>query len=185
MRVMLVGVSCVGTSTVGKLLAEKWKYQFIDFDFEIEERMDERITSLKNRLFNEYEFRQTVKHILGEVLDEYSSNLVIAMPPGGMSREYMSYFKRHTDVITVALKDRAKAIMKRLTFYDDESNLMTNYQVTEKTYDYYYNEVKEDISYFHPQYKKADIQLHIYGMNATEATEALAENLLTFCKEKQ
>ena len=38
MRIILVGVSCVGKSTIGKLLAEKLGYKFFDFDFEVEER---------------------------------------------------------------------------------------------------------------------------------------------------
>ena len=32
MRVYIVGISCVGKTTVGMLLAEKLGYDFIDFD---------------------------------------------------------------------------------------------------------------------------------------------------------
>ncbi len=36
MIIILVGVTCVGKSTIGKHLAEKLQYKFIDFDLEIE-----------------------------------------------------------------------------------------------------------------------------------------------------
>jgi len=36
MKIILVGVSCVGKSTIGKTLAEKMGYKFFDFDVEIE-----------------------------------------------------------------------------------------------------------------------------------------------------
>ncbi len=41
MRIILVGVACVGKSTIGKLLAEIMGYKFFDFDIEVEERMNE------------------------------------------------------------------------------------------------------------------------------------------------
>ena len=181
MRVLIVGIACVGKSTVGRYLADKWGYTFIDFDFEVEKRLNEHITSLKNRSLNEYGYRQLVKHVLRDVLNEYHSNLIIAMPPGGLFREYYNYIKLNPDIISVALKDRAKEVMKRLTFYDDESRFMPDYRITERTYAHYYNEVKEDIAYFHPQYKKkANILFDMDGRTAQAVTDALAERIIEY-----
>ena len=36
MKIILVGVSCVGKSTVGRILADQVGYKFFDFDFEVE-----------------------------------------------------------------------------------------------------------------------------------------------------
>lgn len=175
MRVLLVGVPCVGKSTIGRLLAQKWGYTFIDFDFLIEEKMGDSIERMKNTCFNEYEFRQRVKHILAETLHENKDNLVIAMPPSGLFREYKSIIDNlHTDVITIALKDKAKNILERLCFYDEDSKLIEDYAVNESNRDYYYNEIKADIEYYYATHRKANIQFRINGMSAEESAESLA-----------
>ena len=173
MRIILVGVSCVGKSTVGQLLADKHGFTFIDFDLEVEKRTGERITALKNRFLTEHGYRDHVNPVLGSLLNEYSDNLIIAMTPGGMFQQYTKHYKKHDDLTIVALMDTAKNIVKRLVFYDDDSQLDPTYTVTPENYDYYYNDVKEDIAYFNPKYKNAHIHLSVKGRIAEEAAEEL------------
>jgi len=181
MRIILVGVSCVGKSTIGQILADKHGFTFIDFDWEVEKRTGERITALKNRFFTEHSYRDFINPILGDILNEYPDKLIVAMPPGGMFQQYTKHYKKHTDLIIVALKDTAKNIMERLVFYDDDSQFDPTYTVTPENYDYYYNDVKEDIAYFNPKYKNAHIHISVNGRSAEEA----AEELWKLCKEKQ
>lgn len=175
MRIILVGVSCVGKSTVGQLLADKHGLTFIDFDWEVEKRIGERITALKNRFFNEHGYRDYVNPVLEAVLNEYPNNLIIAMPPGGMFQQYTKHYKKHTDLTIVALKDTAKNIMERLIFYDDDSQFDPTYTVTPENYAYYYKDVKEDIAYFNPKYKNAHIKLSVNGRTAEEVADELWE----------
>lgn len=93
MRIYIVGVPCVGKSTIGKVLAEKLGNIFINFDSEVEKRMGEFISTLKNRHFNEYGYREEVKHILQDILKENKSDVVITMPPGGMFSQIFKNFK--------------------------------------------------------------------------------------------
>ena len=101
------------------------------------------------------------------------------MTPFGLFREYMSVLEKHPDVITVWVKDRAKNIMERLTFYDEESKLIPDYDYR-KNYNHYFNEVKEDIEYFRATHKKAKIHFNINGMNALDAGEALAAQIMEY-----
>ncbi len=179
MRILLVGVPCVGKSTIGKLMAEKLGYKFVDFDFEVEERMGEYISSIKSRFFNEYGYREEVKHILRDILAEFKDDIVIAMPPSGLFRSYNAILKNHPDVLTIALKDKAKNIVERLTFYDDETNPIYNV-VNESNKHLYYEEVKKDIEYFRRTYNKAKLQFNIDGMNANDS----AEELIVLINEK-
>jgi len=57
MRINIVGVSCVGKSTVGMLLAEKFGYDFVDFDLYVEKRFGNSVERIKNTCFNEHAYR--------------------------------------------------------------------------------------------------------------------------------
>jgi shikimate kinase len=178
MRIYIVGVSCVGKSTVGMLLAEKFGYDFVDFDLYVEKRFGNSIERIKNTCFNEHEYRDKVKHLLAEILNDYKDNIVIAMPPGGLFRQYLNILKKHPDVTTVALKDSAENIMKRLIFTDEDSNLIEEEIVNDDNYWRYLREVKKDIEYFRDTHKKAKIQCRINEMDAKQAADFLAKLLV-------
>lgn len=55
MRIYIVGVSCVGKSTVGMLLAEKFGYDFVDFDLYVERSRrisNTFVTPIKRQKYN-------------------------------------------------------------------------------------------------------------------------------------
>lgn len=85
--------------------------------------------------------------------------------------------KKNPDVITVALKDSAENIMKRLVFTDIDSNLIEEEVVNDDNYWEYLRDVKEDIEYFRNTHKKAKIQCRINGMDAKQAAESLVKLL--------
>lgn len=172
MRIYIVGISCVGKSTIGELLAEKLNYKFVDFDWEVERRMGEHITHIKNRHFNGDGYRDEVKFILEDLLLENKDDIVIVMPPGGLFRQYSNILRSHPDVITIAFKDKAKHILERLTFYDDDSVQIFNV-VNDRNRPLYYKEIVGDIEYFNRTYKKADIKFFLNGRNANDSVEAL------------
>ncbi len=183
MRVYIVGISCVGKTTVGMLLAEKLGYDFIDFDSFVEKRFCSSIERIKNTCFNEHAYRDKVKHLLAEILKDFRDNVVIAMPPGGLFRQYLNILKKNPDVITVTLKDSAENIMKRLVFTDIDSNLIEEEVVNADNYWRYLRAVKEDIEYFRDTHKKAKIQCRINGMDAKKAADFLAKLLAEDCNQ--
>lgn len=177
MRVYIVGISCVGKTTVGALLADKFGYDFVDFDAYVEKRLETSIERIKNTCFGEYEYRNKVSHLLGEIFNNHKDNVVISMPPGGMFRQYLDILKMNPDVVTVALKDSAENVMGRLVFTDIDSKIIEEEVVNDENYQYYLNDVKEDIKYYRATHNKAKIKCRINGMNAKEASEYLAELL--------
>lgn len=183
MRIYIVGIACVGKSTIGEQLAQRLDYKFIDFDKEVEERMGEHITSIKNRTFTEYGYREEVKHILEDLLVENEDHVVIAMPPVGLLEQYSNIIKKYPDIITVALKDKAKNILERLTFFDDESKPIYNV-VNDRNRHLYYREIQKDIEYFGQAYKKAKISFFMNGMNIEDTTAKLLD-LIREYEEKE
>ena len=80
MKVVLIGYMGSGKTTVGRLLAEEIKVEFIDLDDYIETRLNEKITDLfatKGELY----FRKKESELLNELLDD-KRNLVIALGGG-------------------------------------------------------------------------------------------------------
>ena len=153
MRIVLIGVGCVGKSTVGKLLAEALNYKFIDFDFELEKRLGNSIERLKNQHFNGHGFRTAVKPIFGDILDENKDNLVMAMPLDGMRQQFTFTLKKyHPDVITVVLRDRPENIMNRLVFYDEDTKLIEEEVLNDTNYAWYLRDLKQEISYHKKSY---------------------------------
>ena len=179
MRILITGVSCIGKSTIGKLLAEKMGYRFFDFDYEVEERMGEYITSIQNRFITEHGYREEVKHILSDILDENKDDIVVAMPPSGLFQSYYAIIKKHPDVLTIVLKEKAKVIVEHLTFYDDESKPIYNI-VNEENKHLYFEDIKKEIEYFRRTDKKAKMKFHLNGMNANDSAKALFHQINQF-----
>jgi shikimate kinase len=179
MRIALFGVSCVGKTTVGRIAADKLDHAFIDFDEAVAIKMGTSISKLKDMVFNEHAYRQKVKHILPQILMENPNNLVLAMPPSGLFREYRQVFLKHSDVITVALKDKAGNILNRLVFTDDNDQIVDEEVVNEDNAHLYYRSIQEDIAYYYATLRKARYSFDINGMSAEEAATALIDFLLS------
>ena len=185
MRIYIVGIACVGKSAIGKVLADKLNYTFIDFDLEIEKQFGEHISTIRNRCFNGHGYREAVKHILQNILMEYKDNIVIAMPPGGMFSQYLNILKKNPDVLTISLKDSAKNILNRLTFYDDESRLIDEEIVNDSNRDAYYKDVKEDIEYFYTTHRKTKMKFQIKGMNVEQSSEKLFLQIKEYLRNEE
>lgn len=173
MKVLLVGVSCVGKTTVGDLLARRLMCPFYDLDEEIERHFGESIERLKSQ-FSDYSFRKEAAVVLKRIAAE-SGDCVIALPPSGLRDAYLRVLKR-MDGIVIVLEDRPENILSRITFYDVDSNpLEKQLSVKEKTL--YLREIKADISYFRRSYQRADFHVDISGLDA-EASAAKVGRLL-------
>jgi len=176
MKIILVGVSCVGKSTVGKMLAEKAGYKFFDFDLEVEKYFNSYITFIKNELFTEYEYRKKASVVLAKILKENKDNFVIAMPPSGLMDPYWRIIKKDDSLTTVVLRDKAINIFNRIRFYDDYSKPL-DIKIKEEEEGAYLREITLDIEYFGRTYRRAKIKYNINGKSASQAADDLYELL--------
>jgi shikimate kinase len=176
MKIILVGVSCVGKSTVGKMLADKVGYKFFDFDFEIEKYFNKPISILKRKFITEHSFREKASIVLIKILKENDDNFIISMVPSGLMDYYWKIIKKHDSLVTIALKDKAKNILKRIRFFDDYSNPI-EIEITKENEKHYLKEISLDIEYFGRTYKKAKIQKNIDGKSASQVVDELKDLL--------
>jgi shikimate kinase len=147
MRIFLTGVSCVGKTTVGAKLATLLSRPFFDLDYEIESFFSMPIERLQGKCLTMYAFRQEAAKALTHLLKrEESGEAVIALPPSGLMDNYWRVVKRAKGTIVV-LTDDAANILKRITFYDKDSNPIAKH-VTEKEKPLYLKEIEKAITYF-------------------------------------
>ena len=147
MKIIFIGVSCVGKSTIGKMLAEKAGYKFFDFDLEIEKYFNSFISLLKREFLTEYDFRKKASIVLARILEENEDNFIIAMPPSGLMDYYWRIIKKDESLVTIALKDKVRNIFKRMRFYDDFSQLI-DIKIKKENERAYLRAISLDIEYF-------------------------------------
>ena len=172
MKILLTGVSCVGKSTIGKMFADKLGYKFFDFDYEIEKYFNHPISFLKREFLTEHSFRKKARVVLSNILEANEDNFIISMPPSGLMDSYWRIIKQDDSLVTVVLKDKAKNILQRISFYDDYSNPI-EVEISKESEKYYSKDISLDIEYFGRTYKMANYQYHLDGKSSSEAVDDL------------
>ena len=182
MRVFLIGVSCVGKTTIGVSLAKRLGYQFFDLDEEIETFFGTSIERLQNQFLTMYSFRDEAAKALVHILNRPDSrDCVIALPPSGLMGGYLRVVKKAAGV-TVVLNDKPENILERITFYDIESQPIEKHLSAEEKR-LYLREIKDDITYFRKTYKRATVQVDISGLDADGAAQKVKETVEAIHKE--
>ena len=161
MRVSLVGVSCVGTTTIGRILAERRSWPSFDLDDEVERHFGISIERLQARFLTSYDYRKECAVVL-ERIATANPDCVIALPPSGLRDAFLRVVGRVAGV-TVAVHDTPESILERITFYDIDSQHIQKH-LTEEERILYLKEIKADISYFKRSYERADLQVTITGL---------------------
>ncbi len=109
-RIFLIGYMGSGKTTIGKLLATKLNYSFVDMDAHIEEKQFKSVS----RIFaekGEDEFRQIEKNCLHEVAE--FENVIISTGGGAPCFfDNMEYMKQHG--LTIYLKLTPEELKNRL-----------------------------------------------------------------------
>jgi shikimate kinase len=144
LRVSLVGVSCVGTTTIGRILADRRGCPFFDLDEEVERHFGLSIERLQARFLTGYSYRKECAVVL-EHIATANPDCVIALPPSGLRDAFLRVLWRVPGV-TVAVHDTPENILERITFYDTDSR-RTDKHLTAEERILYLKDITADISY--------------------------------------
>ncbi len=176
MRIFLIGVSCVGKTTIGAKLAALLGCPFFDLDYEIESFFSMPIEQFQAKFLTMYSFRQEASKALKNLLNRKDSkDCVIALPPSGLMDNYWRVVKKAKGII-VLLNDEAENILARITFYDRDSKPIEKH-LTEREKPLYLREIKKDITYFKRFYKRADISVNISGLDVEQSAQKVQQIL--------
>lgn len=172
MYIFIVGVSCVGKSTIGNRLAEKIDFLFFDLDDEIEDFFGRSIEQIQNQYLSGYSYREQGAKVLKKIIDtSKNDNIVVALTPKGLHDWYYRLIKK-SGAIVIELKDTPENILDRIVFYDEDSNLIEK-DLPEDDRRYYLSEIKKDISYYRKFYKRAHYHVDISGLDVEGSVKKL------------
>jgi shikimate kinase len=94
MIIYLVGIGCVGKTTVGKRLAEKIGFPFYDLDEEVERYYQKPIERIQNECFSINAFREKASVVLDSIFNQ-DENSVVAGTQTGLKYSYLQIYKKH------------------------------------------------------------------------------------------
>ncbi len=178
MIIYLVGMSCVGKTTVGRMLAEKIGFNFFDLDEMTQEFYQKPIERIQDECLTMYEYRRKASIVLDTI---FSKNIdsVVAGTPAGLKFAYLQVYKKHKkdkELYSIHLYDAFENVLDRLTFYDKDSNPIIEPMDDAKRKGYL-REIKADYTYFKSSYERADFQITIEGIQVQDIPEMIIEKL--------
>ena len=175
MKVFLVGVGCVGKTTIGGILAQRLGYPFFDLDEEIEREFDTSIERLRDKYLTDYTYRKETAPVLRHIAAEHG-DLVVAVAPSGLRDAYLRVLKKLNRRVVVVLQDTPENILARIAFFDIDSKPMEKH-LTDREKRLYLKEIKKEITYFRKSYERTDLHVDIAGLDA-ETSAAKIEQAL-------
>ena len=177
MIIYLVGISCIGKTTIGKMLADKIGYSFFDLDEEIQDYYQKPIERIQDECLTMNGYREKASVVLDKL---FSKNIdsVISGTPSGLRFSYLQVYKRHMDkeLISICLNDSFENVLNRLTFYDKDSNPIME-ELDESKKKRYLKEIRADYNYFKDSYKRADFQINIDNMQLEKIPEIIIKKI--------
>lgn len=180
MRVLLVGVSCVGKTTIGAVLARRLGCPFFDLDAEIERHFGTSIERLQARFLTDYSYRKECSVVLHKIASA-NTDCVTALPPSGLWDAYLRVIRK-LSCVTVVVEDTPENILDRIMFYDIDSKPIDK-RLTGEEKRIYRREIKKDITFFRKSYERADLHADIAGLDA-EGSVGMIEALLPAMSKK-
>jgi shikimate kinase len=178
MILYIVGISCVGKTTIGKMLAEKIGFSFFDLDLEIQDYYKKPIERIQDECFSMIGYREKASVVLDSL---FAKNIdsVISGTPSGLKYSYLQVYKRHKadkDLYSIQINDSHENVLNRLTFYDKDSNLITE-DLNDSNKKRYLKKIKEDYNYFKDSYNRADFKIDINNINMKDIPNVIINEL--------
>lgn len=163
-KIVLVGFMAAGKSTVGRLLARRVGYDFVDLDEEIERREGRSIPEIfregGEEAFREMEAEATRRH-------DDSAGVVVATGGGWMAREELR--GRWPEAATVWLRVSPGEVLERIG-PDTGSRPMLDPASPERS-------IREILDRRRPDYRRADLAVATDARSPEEVADRILERL--------
>lgn len=178
MILYLVGISCVGKTTIGKMLAENIDFSFFDLDTEIQNYYNKPIEKIQDECLSMNGYREKASKVL-DYLFSKNINSVISGTPSGLKYAYLQVYKKHKadkDLYSILINDSCENVLDRLTFYDKDSNPIIE-KIDDSKKRRYLKKIKADYNFFRDSFERADLKIDINNMNLVDIPNLIINEL--------
>ena len=177
MKILLFGVSNVGKSTIGRLLADQISFSFYDLDNEVTTWMGmtpEEFVNTADLRWRDQKRGNIIKKVLQ--LDE---DLVFAITP----ISYPDNFQKRIcteDILSIELYDTPENIFSRLIFSDENNHIYTDDEYKNEHKDHYLREIQGDLAWYGKIYNDMGIHNRVFINN--DLPEEVVDRIISrFC----
>ena len=179
MTILLFGVSCVGKTTIGSLLAQRLAYSFYDLDEEIKSYYHTSLEAFVNTgTLSERDQKR------GEVISHLLSmpgSKVIAVSPMS-NRRFFARYVRMENTLSIELTDTPENIFSRMVFSDNQDKVYTDEDYKTQHRVHYLHEIQMDLDWYGRVYSFIP---HKFDLDGKDAETAAAEIIERFGLNEQ
>lgn len=172
MNILLFGISNVGKTVTGRLLAEYLGYTFFDLDQVVKEELGitlEKFVSTGSLLERD-RLRCDIIHSLTFI----KANKVIAVTPLSYIQDIIPLLSS-PGVMAIELTDSVRNIFERLVFSDENDVIYQDEDYKYAHADYYLSEIQKDLEWYGSVYTILEHHFDISGRTPEETAHALIE----------
>lgn len=160
MNLILFGVSNVGKSVTGQLLATRLGFDFYDLDDEVVKYMGSTIEEFVH--IGTLAYRDQIRCQLINRITQLENNKVLAVTPLSYIGSIRHLFSSD-DTLAILLQDSAQHIFDRLVFSDEHDRIYKDVEYKNRHRDYYISAIQKDISWYGGIYSKIKCRFHMDG----------------------
>lgn len=170
MNILLLGISNVGKSVTGELLASRLDYDFYDLDEETKKKLGITLEIfVSSGTLPERDF---VRCDIINSLVSIPANKVIAVTPLSYITPIQHLFSAK-DIFAIELFDSAQNIFDRLVFSDENDNVYKDDAYKNRHKKHYLNEIQKDLDWYGSVYSSVKHKFDMDGRDPEHVTEAL------------
>ena len=155
MKILLFGISNVGKTAIGTILAKELEYSFYDLDEEVKKEFQmtlEEFVHTENLRWRDQKRGRIIKKIISK-----EENMVFVISPISYTD---NFGKRITedDILSIELVDTLANIFDRLVFSDIDDTIYKDDDYKNQRRDYYMSDIKADLEWYGNVYSKIGIK---------------------------
>lgn len=159
MKILLFGVSNVGKTTTGKLLAKRLGFKFYDLDDEIKKRMGMTLEEFVHT--SDLRWRDQKRGSIIKKLIQSGEDLVLAVTPISYTDNFRNRINGD-DILAIELYDTPENIFSRLVFSDENDTVYTDDRYKNEHKKYYLREIQADLDCYGVIYAMMGIHNRIF-----------------------